>query len=53
VGGYPEEAVAREGESLMLNFNAKMTVGQMIDLVAFLQSKYKKYLPNEYDPYFP
>jgi mono/diheme cytochrome c family protein len=51
--GYPAEAVSRDGESLMVNYNDQMTVQQLIDLVAFLQSKYTEYLPKDYDPYFP
>ncbi len=31
----------------MLNFNDEMTVNQMIDLVAFLQSRYEILLPQE------
>lgn len=53
VKGYPAEEVSREGQSLMANYNETMTVQQLIDLVAFLQSTYEEYLPNEYDPYFP
>ncbi len=51
--GYPIEAVSQAGESLMADFNDVMTVQQLIDLVAFLQSKYVEYLPDDYDPYFP
>ncbi len=51
--GYPTEAVSRDGESLMTNFNDRMTVEQLIDLVAFLQSTYMEYLPDDFDPYFP
>ena len=51
--GYSPEVVAREGESLMSDFNETMTVQELIDLVAYLQSAYIEYLPNDYDPYFP
>jgi len=39
--GYPKELITREGQSAMTNFNNTMTVQQLIDLVAFLQSRYK------------
>lgn len=51
--GYPVEAVSVDGESVMNDFNDEMTVQQLIDLVAFLQSKYIEYLPDDLDPYFP
>jgi len=44
--GYPKEAVEQGGKSKMLNFNGVMTVQQMIDLVAFLQSHYR-FIPPE------
>ena len=51
--GYDEaEVVSASGESLMSNFNETMTVQQLIDLVAFLQSTYIEY-QRDYDPYFP
>lgn len=37
-----QEAVSREGKSLMTDANEVMTVRQMIDLVAFLQSRYQR-----------
>ena len=43
---YPKEVVEKDGKSKMLNFNSVMTVQQMIDLVAFLQSHYK-FVPPE------
>ena len=51
--GYPTEAVSRDGASLMADYTETMTVRQLTDLVAFLQSTYREYLPDEYDPYFP
>ena len=45
-----EERENAKGESPMPAFNGTMTVTQMIDLVAFLQSRYKKLEP-EYDDY--
>ncbi|NIL96419.1 MAG: c-type cytochrome [Planctomycetales bacterium] len=51
--GYAEEEISQEGKSLMTNYNDVMTVAQLIDLVAFLQSRYKlrPYDPTEYPPY--
>ena len=46
IGGYPEEAISREGKSLMTVYNDRMTVQQLIDLVAFLQSKYEVVVPE-------
>jgi mono/diheme cytochrome c family protein len=40
-------------ESPMTNFNDTMTVTQMIDLVAFLQSRYKLIYPDQRPPYYP
>jgi hypothetical protein len=43
---YSREQVAEGNESKMENFNDQMTVDQLIDLTAFLQSKYKiRYSP--------
>ena len=39
--GYPVDAVSVDGQSKMRNNNDVMTVTQLTDLVAFLQSKYK------------
>jgi len=38
--GYPLEAIQSNGVSKMRNYNDTMTVSQLINLVAFLQSKY-------------
>ena len=51
--GYPAEEISRDGTSIMPDFDSAMTVRQMVDLVAFLQSTYSEYLPDEYAPYFP
>ena len=40
-GRYPREQVTGDGVSKMENFNERMTVAQLIDLTAFLQSKYE------------
>jgi len=38
---YPEKEVAEGDVSKMQNFNERMSVAQLIDLTAFLQSKYE------------
>lgn len=50
--GYPREKVASNGESLMANANLNdvMTVRQLTDLVAFLQSAYQV-MPPLVSPY--
>lgn len=52
--GYPPEVVeSDEGQSKMKNYNDAMTVSQLIDLVAFLQSHYElqEYEPTDYQIY--
>jgi hypothetical protein len=39
--GFPRDAVSQDDESLMRVYNDVMTVTQLIDLVAFLQSEYE------------
>jgi len=39
--GFPKDVVSRGDESLMTVYNDVMTVTQLIDLVAFLQSEYE------------
>ncbi len=54
--GYPQDEVAREdGVSRMKNYNDVMTIQQLIDLVAFLQSHYQVVLPEPtpYPTYYP
>jgi mono/diheme cytochrome c family protein len=41
VPGYPNELITKGDESAMANFNDRLTVRQLIDLVAFLQSRYQ------------
>lgn len=50
----PDQVANEEGESLMENYNDVMTVTELIDLVAFLQSNYKlrEYEPTGYPPYY-
>lgn len=38
--GYGDENQTNDGESKMTNYNDVLTVSELIDLVAFLQSKY-------------
>ena len=38
---YPKQDTTKNGETRMENFNDEMTVSQLIDLTAFLQSKYE------------
>lgn len=54
--GYPREMIENDGVSKMRNYNDAITVSQLIDLVAFLQSQYKleRYPDFEYPVYeFP
>ena len=44
--GYPKELITKGNESAMANFNDTMTVRQLIDVVAFLQSRYE-FVPPE------
>jgi len=46
IGSYPEEQVSTEGKSLMTIYNDRMTVQQLIDLVAFLQAQYDVIVPD-------
>ncbi|MEQ9406354.1 MAG: c-type cytochrome [Fuerstiella sp.] len=52
--GYRPEDVSAEGESKMTNYNDVMTVGELIDIVAFLQAQYelKPFEPTAYDMYY-
>lgn len=49
-GRAPRDEVAVGDESKMLNFNDRMTVTQLIDLTAFLQSKYELIPEHGYVP---
>ncbi|WP_372718576.1 c-type cytochrome [Novipirellula sp.] len=51
--GYAEEEVATDGESKMRRYNNEMTVQQLIDLVAFLESHYSviQYDQTRYVPF--
>lgn len=52
---YQLEEVAKDGDSKMRNYNDVLTVQQLCDLVAFLQSKYelRRYEPTQYPEYGP
>ncbi len=53
--GYPlDEMQSENGESRMTNYNDVMTVRELMDLVAFLQSKYtlRAVQPTPYVPYY-
>ena len=53
--GYPVEMVSVNGKSKMKNYNDVMTVTELNDLVAFVQSKYKllEFEPTVYPIYGP
>ncbi|HNP63434.1 MAG TPA: c-type cytochrome [Woeseiaceae bacterium] len=46
--GYAKELVSEDGESNMYNYNEHMTVQELTDLVAYLQSHYDVVIP-QYD----
>ena len=46
ISSYPKEEVSQDGKSLMTNYNDRMTVQQLINLVAFLQSRYDVVVPD-------
>ena len=52
-GEYRRAVGSSDAKSPMRDHNGTMTVQELIDLVAFLQSTYSEFLPNDYDPYFP
>ena len=49
---YREE-LRKAKESPMIDFNETMTVAQLIDLVAYLQSRYELIVPEQQAPYYP
>lgn len=52
--GYTEELIAVDGQSKMTHYNDVMTVSELINLVAYLQTKYrvkKVAPPTRYPPY--
>lgn len=52
--GYKQDEVETDGQSKMRVYNDEMTVTQLMDLVAFLQSHYevRAYQPTPYTPYY-
>ena len=52
--GYDTSLVANEGKSRMTVYNDVMTVSQLVDIVAFLQSHYqlRLYEPTPYPDYY-
>lgn len=52
--GHVHKDVSEDGQSLMKNYNDVLTVTQLIDLVAFLQSHYslRAYEPTHYPMYY-
>ncbi len=53
--GYSHEETSLDGESKMKSYNDVLTVSQLIDLVAFIQSEYEllEYEPTDYPVYGP
>ncbi len=49
--GNTPSTLTPEGESMMPNFNERMTVAQLVDLTTFLQQTYELWAP-EYRPIF-
>jgi sulfur-oxidizing protein SoxX len=51
--GYADELVAVDGQSRMTHYNDVMTVSELTNLVAYLQTKYrvKRPVPPQYPPY--
>jgi hypothetical protein len=52
--GYTQSLVSSEGKSRMTVYNDVMTVSQLVDIVAFLQSHYelRPYQPTPYPDYY-
>jgi L-cysteine S-thiosulfotransferase len=44
--GYPRELVEREGKSRMKDYSDTLTVRELVDLVAFLQTTYTRAIPE-------
>jgi L-cysteine S-thiosulfotransferase len=49
---YPKEMISVGGKSRMPDYNDKITVQQLVDTVAFLQSRYKVQRPPARPAYF-
>jgi hypothetical protein len=50
LAGYPKDQVSTDGESKMPDTTRGMTVRQLVDIVAFLQSRYKVVPPPHMYP---
>ena len=50
LAGYPKDQVSTEGQSRMPDTTADMTVRQLVDLVAYLQSRYEVVPPPQMYP---
>jgi hypothetical protein len=48
--GYPKDQVSTDGESKMPDLTRVMTVRQLVDIVAFLQARYKVVAPPHMHP---
>jgi mono/diheme cytochrome c family protein len=44
--GYPKEVVERDGKSRMRDYSDTLTVRELVDLVAFLQTTYTRVIPE-------
>jgi hypothetical protein len=44
--GYPKEMVERDGKSRMRDYSDTLTVRELVDLVAFLQTTYTRVIPE-------
>jgi L-cysteine S-thiosulfotransferase len=44
--GYPREVVEKEGKSRMKDYGDTLTVRELVDLVAFLQTTYTRAIPE-------
>jgi cytochrome c551/c552 len=44
--GYPRELVERDGKSRMKDYSDTLTVRELVDLVAFLQTTYTEVIPE-------
>lgn len=51
--GYAREVVADDGDSKMYNYNAHMTVKELIDIVMYLQPTYDVHVPEYHYRIYP
>lgn len=50
LAGYPKDRVSTDGESRMPDLTSEMSVRQLVDIVAFLQARYKVMPPPHTHP---